>query len=41
MKSGFKTLVSNFEDEQELNEFFTADKQFIILTNAGKPVFSR
>ena len=41
MKTGFKSLASNIDDEIELDEFFRADKQFIILTYAGKPVFSR
>ena len=40
MKTGFASLAQNEDDEKELDTFFTSDKQFIILTNAGKPVFS-
>lgn len=40
MKTGFASLAQNEDDEKELNAFFTAEKQFIILTNAGKPVYS-
>jgi hypothetical protein len=37
---GFSSLAKNEEDEQELDSFFGAERQYMILTNAGKPVFS-
>jgi hypothetical protein len=40
MKTGFASLAQTEEDEHELKNFFEASKQYIILTSAGKPVFS-
>jgi hypothetical protein len=37
---GFSSLAKNEDDEQELDNFFGAERQYMILTNAGKPVFS-
>jgi len=39
-KHGFESLAKNEDDEAELDKFFSAQRQFMILTNAGKPVFS-
>jgi hypothetical protein len=41
IKSNFGSLVQTDDDERELSNFFLADKQYIILTTAGKPLFSR
>ena len=40
MKSGFATLVHTDKEEEELEKFFNSQKHFMILTNAGKPIFS-
>ena len=39
-KHGFESLAKNEDDEQELDKFFGSQRQYMILTNAGKPVFS-
>lgn len=41
MKSGFASLAQNQDDENELNHFFTGNKQYVILSSAGKPLYSR
>jgi hypothetical protein len=33
-------LIKNEEDENQLEKFFQADRHYMILTNAGKPVFT-
>jgi hypothetical protein len=38
--TGFEKLASNDQEESDLEDFFTTDKLFLILTRAGKPVFS-
>lgn len=38
--SGFEKLASTQEEELDLEDFFTAEKLFLIFTNAGKPVYS-
>ena len=30
----------DIEDQAEMNKFFSLDRNYIILTNSGKPVFS-
>jgi len=37
---GFGSLIKNEEDENQLEKFFQADRHYMILTNAGKPVFT-
>jgi hypothetical protein len=37
---GFASLVKTDEDENQLEKFFQADRHYMILTNAGKPVFT-
>ena len=32
--------MKNEEDENQLEKFFQADRHYMILTNAGKPVFT-
>ena len=39
-KAGFGSLIKDEEDEQELDNFFVAERHYLILTNAGKPVYS-
>lgn len=39
-KHGFGSLIKNEDDEQELDNFFAAERHYLILTNAGKPVYS-
>ena len=38
--TGFEKLASTEQEESDLEDFFTADKVFLILTHAGKPVYS-
>lgn len=38
--TGFEKLASTDQEESDLEDFFTTDKLFLILTRAGKPVFS-
>ena len=38
--TGFAKLAQTEEDEKELQSFFNKEKLFIVLTNAGKPVYS-
>jgi hypothetical protein len=37
---GFGSLIKNEEDENQLEKFFQAERHYMVLTNAGKPVFS-
>ena len=39
-RSGFGSLIKNEEDEHELDNFFVAERHYLVLTNAGKPVYS-
>ena len=39
-RKGFGSLIKNEEDEQELDNFFVAERHYLILTHAGKPVYS-
>ena len=39
-KAGFGALIRNEEDENALDNFFAAERHYLILTNAGKPVYS-
>ena len=39
-RSGFGSLVKNEQEEHELDNFFSAERHYLILTNAGKPVYS-
>ena len=39
-KAGFASLVRDENDENELEAFFSAARHYMILTNAGKPVYS-
>ena len=39
-KAGFGSLVQNQDEEQALDNFFAAERHYLILTNAGKPVYS-
>ena len=39
-KAGFGSLVQTEEDENALENFFAAERHYLILTNAGKPVYS-
>ena len=39
-KSGFGSLVQDQEEEDALDVFFSAERHYLILTNAGKPVYS-
>ncbi len=39
-KAGFGSLVRNEDDENALDSFFAAERHYLILTNAGKPVYS-
>ena len=39
-KAGFASLVKDENDENELENFFAAERHYLILTNAGKPVYS-
>ena len=39
-KAGFGALIRNEEDENALDDFFAAERHYLILTNAGKPVYS-
>ena len=36
----FSSIASNDRDREELDEFFDANHNFIILSNAGKPIYS-
>ena len=38
--TGFEKLASNDQEESDLEDFFTTDKLFLIMTRAGKPVFT-
>ena len=38
--TGFEKLASNDKEELDLDEFFRSEKLFLILTNAGKPIYS-
>lgn len=40
MNSSFENLVQNEDEEEEIASFFMKEKIFLILTNAGKPVYS-
>ena len=39
-EKGFGSLVKNEEQRKELDLFFAAERHYLVLTNAGKPVFS-
>ena len=39
-KAGFGSLIRNEDEENALDDFFTAERHYLILTNAGKPVYS-
>ena len=39
-KAGFGSLIRNEEEENALDNFFAAERHYLILTNAGKPVYS-
>ena len=39
-KAGFGSLIRNEEEENALDSFFSAERHYLILTNAGKPVYS-
>ena len=39
-KAGFGSLIRNEEEENALDDFFAAERHYLILTNAGKPVYS-
>ena len=39
-KAGFGALIRNEEEENALDNFFAAERHYLILTNAGKPVYS-
>lgn len=41
MNTSFENLIKSDEDERELTKFFSRDKIFLVLTNAGKPVYSK
>jgi hypothetical protein len=38
--TGFEKLAQTEQEENDLEEFFTSDKLFLVFTNAGKPVFT-
>jgi hypothetical protein len=38
--TGFEKLASSEQEEEDLDDFFTSEKLFMILSNAGKPVYS-
>ncbi len=38
--TGFEKLASTQQEESDLDDFFTADKLFLIFSNAGKPIYS-
>ena len=39
-QAGFGSLIRNEEEENALDNFFAAERHYLILTNAGKPVYS-
>ena len=36
----FSSVASNDRDKEELDNFFDCDRNFIIISNAGKPIYS-
>ena len=39
-KAGFGSLIRDEAEENALDDFFAAERHYLILTNAGKPVYS-
>ena len=39
--SGFSNLIKNQDnDKEQMEEFFNSERNYIILSNSGKPIFS-
>ncbi len=38
--TGFEKLAQNEQEEEDLEAFFTAEKIYLVMTQAGKPVYS-